>query len=263
MRVPARSQVRPRKLRAIEPPTWLQLAAALAPFALLLIAGLVNPQFGPGLHFGAVRTTIWATVTLLLPALMLAPYSASSRVIANLSELYWTFGLIMFLIHLYFGVFTIFGGLADTLERVGAWSFGFNCFLIGWWCCDVVVTWLVGHSGHRIRLAHAAAQVFVFLVFAAGLVFHDGPVQKLGLLFVVGVLLSLAIRLVLPDRPIQASSKRFTRPMDRRTEDAGFNRRPVNEIAPLAAKLAPDPAADIVPRQTRAGQPRWQDRYSW
>jgi hypothetical protein len=146
---------------------------------------------------------------MLLLATVLAPYSAWSRLIANLSDLYWTCGLLMFVIHLYFGVFTIFDGFADTVQRVGAWAVTFNCFLIGWWSLDVTLIWLYGQSHRGIWLAHAAAQIFVFLVFAGGLVSHDGPVQNLGLLFVMGVLASLAIRLVLPDRPVKAYSRRY------------------------------------------------------
>lgn len=206
MRVAVSAQIRVGKLPDPERPSWLQFFAAVTPFALLLITGLSNPRLGPGLHFSEVRATIWATTIILLLALVLAPYSGWSRIIANLSDLYWTCGLLMFLIHLYFGVFTIFDGFAGTVERVGALAVGFNCFLIGWWSLDVTLIWLYRHSRRGIGLAHAAAQTFVFLVFAGGLVSHDGPVQKLGLLLVMGVLASLAIRLVLPDRSTKARS---------------------------------------------------------
>jgi hypothetical protein len=206
LRVAVCPQIGARKLRASERPSWLEFCTALASFALLLVAALSKPRLGPGLHFNEVKATIWATAIMLLPAMVLAPYGTWSRVIANLSSLYWTFGLLMFLIHLYCGVFTVFDGIADTAGRIGTLAVGFTCLLIGWWSLDVALIWLFGHSRRGIWLAHIAAQVFVFLVVAGGLVSHSGAVQKLGLLFVMGVLASLAIRLVLPDRATKAFS---------------------------------------------------------
>lgn len=221
MHVAVGARIGTGKLQASERPSWLQYSAALTPVAILLIGAFSNPHLGPGLHFTEIRATIWVTTLMLLLALVLAPYSAFSCFIANLSGLYWTCGLLMFFIHLYFGVFTIFNGLADTLECVGALSAGFTCFLIGWWCLDVALFWQSRHSRRGIWLPHTAAQVFVFLVFAGGLVSHDGPVQKLGLVLVMCVLTSLAIRLVLPDYSIKGRSASFASERERHCQQAG------------------------------------------
>lgn len=184
-------------LEASERSSWLLLSATVTQFGLLLIAALSKPRLGPGLHLNEIRATLWATTVMLMAAMVLAPYSAWSRVIAHLSGLYWTFGLLMFLIHLYLGVFTAFDGFGDTVEGVGALAVGFTCLLIGWWCLDVALIWLFGYSRRGIRSVHNATQVFVFLVFAGGLISHTGPVQNLGLVFAMGVFASLAIWLVL------------------------------------------------------------------
>ena len=184
-------------LEASERSSWLLLSATLTQFALLLIVALSKPRLGPGLQLNEIRATIWAATVMLMAAMVLAPYSAWSRVIANLSGLYWTFALLMFLVHLYLGVFTAFDGFGDTVERVGALAVGFTCLLIGWWCFDVVLIWVFGYSRRRVRPVHNATQVFVFLVFAGGLLSDSGPTQRLGLVFVMGVLASLAIWLAL------------------------------------------------------------------
>lgn len=161
--------------------------------------------------------------------------------------------MLMFLFHLYLGVFTVFDGVADTVRRVGAFSASFVLLLIGWWCLDVIGIWLFGHSRRGIRSAHVAAQIFVFFVFAGGLLSHDGPVQKLGLVFAMGVLASLAVRMALPERAVRARSTGFA--LERSiTSVGGGMRRRYQSLLERERHDAPLPPAPVGRGEIRSGR---------
>lgn len=196
----------PVKLRP-ESLSLLQFLIAFIPFGLLLIGAFSPEVLGP-LHLNETKATIWGTTVMLLAALSLSPFGVMSRRAANVAVLYWSFGLLIFLVHVYLTVFLIFHGPLDEFERQGPLLATTNFLVTAWWTLDVVLIWLIGYRSRGLARAHAAAQVFIFLVFADGLLARGGRVHILGIVFTATVLASLgAWLLALVSRHIQTNHR--------------------------------------------------------
>jgi len=141
------------------------------------LQGKLHPRaVGAPMHtvlYYHVVYTIWATIFLLTPALCF--YILSSTGSRNpYWRLFWTFGYLAFLAHLYWTVFATYHfnwaeifhsqeGMAIDPERVVQHP-GPDLFVAVWWGLDVLLAWLV--PDHKwVRAQRAAVHLLVFIMF--------------------------------------------------------------------------------------------------
>jgi hypothetical protein len=185
--------------------TLAQFSAVFAPFGVLLVAALSWPEMTDALNLNRTIATIWATTMLLGIALVIYPFRQASEGTNNLASLYWTFALILFLAHAYWAIFVIFDGVLDTWKQMGPRIAGINFFLTIWWSLDVLLGWVIARESRWLTWAHIAARAFVFVVFAATLLFlRGGSARYLGMVFAGMVLLALMIRVLVSVRSATA-----------------------------------------------------------
>ncbi|VTR95804.1 unnamed protein product [Gemmata massiliana] len=177
--------------------TLIPFAAAFVPFAVLVSAALVVPEFGRELDLGRTRLTIWATTILLLPAVVLYPFRSVGRTTANLAHLYWTVALAAYLFHVWWAVAVVFDGITETVRGQGTLIAGVNFFLTGVWGIDAALLWAVPRPGPILVGTRLVARVFIFLVFAYTLlVLRGGAAQVLGAVFTVLAVVALTARML-------------------------------------------------------------------
>jgi hypothetical protein len=184
-------------MKAVPPAgiTLVQFTAAFVPFGVLAIFALLYPETTQALVLDRTKATIWATTIMLIPALILYPFRTASVQVANLAHLYWTFAFLLFLLHVYWAVFVIFDGIADTFRKMGPVIASVNFLLVLWWGFDVLTLWIARSSTPRAARWQWATRTFAFLVFAITLTVRGGPARTLGIVFIAAVTLALAVRL--------------------------------------------------------------------
>ncbi|MEM8664315.1 MAG: hypothetical protein AAGF49_09375 [Pseudomonadota bacterium] len=175
--------------------TLSEFTLAFVPLSVLLLWSMWQPELGGDLDLGRTRLTIWATTILLAVALVFYLFRSLGQGTANLAALYWTAAWLAFLIHAYFAVFVIFGGIEETFEGQGQVVAGGNFALLAVWTLDVVLLWLLPER-FQITVFAAFARLAAFGVFAATLlVLIAGHVVPLGIAFVAVVLVGVLVRL--------------------------------------------------------------------
>jgi hypothetical protein len=167
------------------------------PAGLLLAWALLQPEMGTGdLGTGRTRLMMWAVTLLLLPALGLYLFRSAGQVIANLSHLFWTAALLLFLVHTYLGAFIFYHGLADTFSGQGIPLASANFTLLAIWIADTILLWF-GREGRAKIIVHNCVRLLVFVLFAVDLlVGRTGSAHALGYVFVAVLLLLGLIRLI-------------------------------------------------------------------
>jgi hypothetical protein len=185
-----------------------QFTCTYIPFALAVTIALLAPELTTNLNRYRTIYTIWATTVLLMPTLSLWIFSASGPIAFNCWHLLWTFTYGAFLLHFYWAVFVIFGGIPETFAGMGALIAGMNFFLTAWWGFDVLLSWIAPPWIRWIRIERAGAHLFVFAIFVlTTLVLRPTPVTKvLGILLVTITALSLLVWFVVR-APATESSK--------------------------------------------------------
>ncbi|MBZ9938947.1 hypothetical protein LB518_21805 [Mesorhizobium sp. BR1-1-16] len=182
--------------------TLPQFTLVFVIFGVLAIFALLWPETTQqDLALGRTRATIWVTSVMLIPAFVLFPYRTLSPGVANLAHLFWTFAYLLFLIHAYWAVFIIFGGVGNTFRQMGALIAGVNFLLVLWWGLDVILLWTMQATSPAAARFQIATRTFTFLVFAITLiVLRGGPVRTLGIALTVATVLAVVIRFWVRDR---------------------------------------------------------------
>jgi hypothetical protein len=177
--------------------SFTQFTNTYAPFAILVCLALIAPEATQNLERYRTIFTIWATIILLTPALCCFVFSDITRAAYNYWHLLWTFSFLAYMLHFYWAVFIVFQGIRGTFVGQGNLIAGTNFLLTAWWGIDVVLSWLLTSYDRWLRVERLGAHVFVFTVFAiTTLLLRPTPVTKaLGMILVIGVAVSLAIRL--------------------------------------------------------------------
>ena len=174
--------------------TLLQFSPVFILFGVLLVAALLWPESTGDLNLNRTRAAIWATTVLLNVALVLHPFRTMSPALNNLAGLSWSFAWLIFLAHAYWAVFVFYNGVADTFTQMGPVIASINFFLVIWWSLDVLLLWIVAAEPRWLDIAHLAARVFAFIVFAATLVIlRGGSARVLGIVFTGTVAAALAV----------------------------------------------------------------------
>jgi hypothetical protein len=174
---------------AVAPPAAPRLAGipslALLGFAVAMAMALLGPLATSDLVYNRTRFTIWATVVLAIPAVVLfilaigrAPPGATWRA-------WWTAAFGGYLVHLWYGFGVMFAGdLAATFDAQGTLVAGSNFVLALVWLASVACAW----SARPAAWLHALATL-LFLVSAitSTLVFGRPPSPWFGWALAVGI----------------------------------------------------------------------------
>lgn len=177
--------------------TLPQFTLVFVTSGLLLAWALLSPETGPGdLETGRTRLTMWAAAMLLIPALALYSYRDRAQSIANLSHLFWTAALVVFLVHTYWGAFIFYDGIADTFRGQGIPLATANFVLLAFWVVDALLLWFAPES-RAGTLFHVAVRIAVFVLISIDLIFgRTGGAQLLGFVYFGVVLAAALIRFV-------------------------------------------------------------------
>jgi hypothetical protein len=161
---------------------------------LLLAWVLLQPELDGDLELGRTRLTMLASVLLLMPALVLYLFRSSGQPVANLSHLFWTAALVVFLVHTYWGAFIFYDGIADTFLNQGTPLASANFMLLTLWVADTALLWFAPE--HRYgTLFHKIVRVVVFALIGLDLIAgRTGGAHILGFVFVAVVLLAAVAR---------------------------------------------------------------------
>jgi hypothetical protein len=139
---------------------------------------------------------------LLIPALALYPFAATSKRVANLAHLIWTCAYLAVLVHGYWAVFVIFDGVADTFRQMGFPIAAVNFLLLMWWGLDVLLLWTLPRESRALRHFQWSARVFTFLMFSlTWIVLRGGPARILCIVFAASIVTAVAVRLWARERP--------------------------------------------------------------
>jgi hypothetical protein len=165
------------------------------PAGLLLVWALLQPEMeAVDLETGRTRLTVWAATLLLMPALGLYLFRPLGQAVANLSDLFWTAALAVFLVHTYWGAFVFYDGLADTFRGQGKALATANFALLSIWALDTAFLWLGPEHRYSTTL-HGIVRLLVFFLFGLDLIVgRSGAAQVLGMVFVGVVLLAALAR---------------------------------------------------------------------
>ncbi|MGH6923981.1 MAG: hypothetical protein ACRED5_09600 [Propylenella sp.] len=164
--------------------TLAQFTAVFVPAGLLLAWALIAPELGGDLEVGRSRDTMWAVVLLVLASMVLYPFRNESQRIANLSYLLWTAGLLVFVVHAYWGFFYYYGSIADAYRGQGPEIFIPNTLVLLVWMIDTALLWFARES-RAGALFHVAVRVLFFLFFAVDMIVtRVGAPKILGFVFV-------------------------------------------------------------------------------
>ena len=174
--------------------TLAQFTIVFVLSGLMLTWALLRPEFGGDLELGRTRLTVWPPFLLLIPALVLSLFRSTSQGIANLAYLFWTAALVTFVIHVYWGGFVFYDGLADTFRNQGLWLAGANFALLAIWTLDTVLLWFAPE--HRyLAILHGSVRVLVFALVGLDLIVgRSGPAHVLGYVFVGTIVAAWVVR---------------------------------------------------------------------
>jgi hypothetical protein len=174
-----------------------QFTIVFVPAGLLLAWALLQPEMGTGdLETGRTRLMMWAVTLMLMPALALYLFRNAGQTIANLSHLFWTAALLLFLVHTYWGAFIFYSGLADTFSGQGILLASANFALLAIWVADTILLWS-GRESRAKAVVHSCVRLLVFVLFAVDLlVGRTGAAHALGYVFVGLLILLGLVRLI-------------------------------------------------------------------
>jgi hypothetical protein len=161
--------------------------------------------------YDVVIFTIWAAVILVTPALCFHIFSRSDG--ANTYwRAFWTFALLMFLVHVYWAVYGTCGGSWYVVfhSKVATPQYpecvienpGPDLFLTAWWTLDVVLAWLVTDNNLAVRVERGAVHVLAFVMFFGATVLAakaEIVARLLGIVMLLAVLGCAALRLIVQE----------------------------------------------------------------
>jgi hypothetical protein len=190
--------------------TLTQFTTTFVPFALLLAAAMMVPEAPQILdHHRAVYTiealvyyraifSIWLTIAFLIPAEVLFFLPGDSARKRNYWLLCWTFGFLAYMVHFYYTVGVVFhGSLREVYAKQGVVIATSNLLVTAWWGFDLLLAWLVRSDAKWIRVQRTLAHLYIPLTFfISAVVIKRGFVRGLGIVMTVGILISIALRLI-------------------------------------------------------------------
>jgi cytochrome P450 len=176
-----------------------ELANTFFPFGIILIAALLAAEFQPNLNLHRAIYSFWASTVLLIPAIYLYILHGKSAKKNNYWLLLWTFSFLAYLVHLFYEVFGIYGGIQETFAANGsaiAYALaGSKLILALWWALDISLGWFSDSSATWIPIQRAGVHIYVGLSFlVANLILQAGFARTLGIILAISILVALLVR---------------------------------------------------------------------
>jgi hypothetical protein len=162
---------------------------AFVPFGFLLGAALLAAE--PTMDLGFYRTvyTIWAATALVAPALCAFALPGDGPNQRGVWILFWTFAFVVYVVHLYYAVFSVYHGSAqEFLDGQGLFAAVNNVVFTIWWALDLLLAWLSRSAAAWIRKQRIAAHVYIGGTFVVSTV-----VLKHGFIIAIGGAMTLAL----------------------------------------------------------------------
>ena len=187
--------------------TFGQFANSYILFGLLLVIALILPEITLDPDLYRTNYTIWNTTFLLIPALCLYMFRGVSHAVDNYWRLMWTFSLLSFLVHFYYGTFVELDGFGDTFDVQGPVVASTNFLLTFWWTLDVILLWSLKSKPRWASIQRLILIVVIFILFTVGnIVLKSEAILPLGIAFTALITLSFCIRLyIIPLRQSKSS----------------------------------------------------------
>jgi hypothetical protein len=177
-------------------PTLHQLTLAFVPFALMLSASILVAVLQPAVAYARARFLIWTALVLATPALVEYVLSYDRKPLSNYWRLFWSFGLIVYLVHLHYGFGVLFhGDFSAVLVSQGSVVAISNFAATGLWSLDALLSWITRQRPAWILAVRFLTHLLLFVsFFLSAVIFHTGTVRWLGLAMTLAVLCALAVR---------------------------------------------------------------------
>jgi hypothetical protein len=162
-------------------------------FAVAMTAALLGPLAADDLVYGRTRFSIWATLLLATPALILVVLRAARRPFGPVWRAWWTVAFAGYLVHLWYGFAVMFGAdLGATFEAQGTVVATSNFLLALLWAASVAIAWW----GRPMPWLHGAASLlFCVSALTSTLVFGRPPSPWFGGALLGGLVAAAVLRL--------------------------------------------------------------------
>ena len=179
------------------PITLVEFTIAFVPFCLLLGSALLAAEVADDIGLARTVYTIWATTALVTPALCAFVLPGSSDRRRAIWILFWTFALVVYLVHLHYAVFWVYHGSFDEFIAGQGWFAAINnvVFTI-WWLLDVLLAWFYRDDIPWVRTERILAHWYIGLTFFASTIFlKHGFINVLGILMTSAIVICMFIRI--------------------------------------------------------------------
>ena len=203
-------------------PTLAQVTHTFVPFALLLSLALMAPELPQVLeqkrtvytidattYYRAVYS-IWVTMAFLIPAVVLYFLPGESERKRQYARLFWTFGLLAYLVHFHYTVGVVFhDSLREVYAAQGVIIATSNLLVTVWWAFDVILSWMPSLRAAWVPRERTLVRLYIPLTFfISAVVIKHGVVRLLGIVMTVAILVSLAKRVLRrSDAPVAVPSR--------------------------------------------------------
>lgn len=175
-----------------------EFANTFFPFGIILIATLLAAEFKPNLNLHRAIYSFWASTVLLIPAIYLYILLGKSVRKNNYWLLLWTFSFLAYLVHWFYEVFGIYGGIQDFAADGSAMGYAIaasKLILALWWGLDISLGWFSDSSATWIQIQRTGVHIYVGLSFlVANLILQAGFARTLGIILAISILVALLVR---------------------------------------------------------------------
>jgi hypothetical protein len=176
--------------------TFTEFTIAFVPFAILLGTALLVPETTVDLGYYRTVYTIWATTALVTPALCAFALPGDSDRKRSLWLLFWTFSLLVYLVHASYAMFSVYhGSFEQFLSGQGMFPAINNGIFTAWWILDVCLAWFYAGNARWVHIERVAVHIYIGLTFFISTLFlKHGVISVLGGLYAISVLVCLLAR---------------------------------------------------------------------
>jgi hypothetical protein len=172
-------------------------------WGLLMVVALIAPEQSPNLELYRTFYTIRVAAALMIPALCLFLFREWSRAAYAYWLLFWVFSYLAYLVHFYWSVWVIFGGIGGTFRGQGVAIASVNFALTVWWGFDVVLALFVGSERKWIKIQRGLIHLLVAVIFIVTLLYlrGDNPmVRAIGYAMFFTIAISGVVWLIVRER---------------------------------------------------------------
>ena len=182
-------------VNSTQPISLAEFANTFVPFGILIVVALLAPELTSNLNSNRSIYSLSASTALLIPAICLYIIPGKSQTKNNYWRLLWTFSFLAYLVHLFYDIFVVNGGIKETFVSAGTAIATSKLILTLWWGLDVGLAWLSDSQTNWIKLSRIGAHIYIGLSFlVTTLLLQGGFVRILGILMTIAIAICLLVR---------------------------------------------------------------------